>query len=163
MDDIYNICNDDVNNRELSNYTVSNEGLEHDEINKNERIYNEDMNLSSVMNLNNNSGEMTMYHIDRIEGMSMITLEEEYTHCDILTEDNELSENGEMNDNNDDDSAEYLIDSNEMANNDTISDDYDNNHIIDNVTEFERVYDNNMNIFNVIRARQRRRCRLLRL
>ncbi|CXI22406.1 Plasmodium exported protein (PHIST), unknown function [Plasmodium berghei] len=149
MDDIYNICNDDVNNRELSNYTVSNEGLEHDEINKNERIYNEDMNLSSVMNLNNNSGEMTMYHIDRIEGMSMITLEEEYTHCDILTEDNELSENGEMNDNNDDDSAEYLIDSNEMANNDTISDDYDNNHIIDNVTEFERVYDNNMNIFNL--------------
>ncbi|EAA16542.1 hypothetical protein [Plasmodium yoelii yoelii] len=152
MDDIYNICNDDVN-RDLSNYTISNEeGLDHDEINKKERMYNEDMNLSSVMNLNNNSGEMTMHHIDHIENMSMITLEEEYTHCDILTEDNELSENGEMNDDNVDDNVENLIDSNEMANNDTISDDYDNeyynNHIIDNITEFERV-GNNMNIFNL--------------
>ncbi|CAD2100981.1 Plasmodium exported protein (PHIST), unknown function [Plasmodium vinckei] len=149
MDDIHNIRNDDAN-RNVSNYIMRNEeGLEHAEMSKRERMYNEDMNF------NNNSGEMTMDYIDHIESMSMMTLEEEYTHCDILTEENELSENDEMNDDDGDDNVENLIDSRGMANSDTISDDYDNeyynNHIIDddNDTVFERLDDNNINIFNL--------------
>ncbi|SCM22682.1 Plasmodium exported protein (PHIST), unknown function [Plasmodium chabaudi chabaudi] len=149
MGGTYNIRNDDVN-RDVSNYIICNEeGLEHDEMSKKERMYNEDMNF------NNNYGGMTMDYIDHIENMSMITLEEEYTHCDILTEENGLSENGEMNNGDGDDNVENLIDSSGMANNDTISDDYDNeyynNHIIDNDngTVFERLDDNNIDIFNL--------------
>ncbi|VEV55631.1 Plasmodium exported protein (PHIST), unknown function [Plasmodium vinckei vinckei] len=149
MDDIYNMRNDDVN-RNVSNYIMCNdEGLEYDEMSKRGRMHNEDMNF------NNNSGEMTMDYIDHIESMSMMTLEEEYTHCDILTEENELSENDGINDVDGDDNVENLIDSSEMANNDTISDDYDNeyynNHIIDNDndTVFERLDDNNINIFDL--------------
>ncbi|CAD2088724.1 Plasmodium exported protein (PHIST), unknown function [Plasmodium vinckei brucechwatti] len=149
MDDIYNIRNDDVN-RNVSNYIMCNEeGLEHVEMSKRERMYED-------MNFNNNSGEMTMDYIDHIENMSTMTLEEEYTHCDILTGENELSENDEMNDADGDDNVENLIDSSGMANNDTISDDYDNeyynNHIINNdngSTVFERLDDNNINIFNL--------------
>ncbi|SBT58508.1 Plasmodium exported protein (PHIST), unknown function [Plasmodium ovale wallikeri] len=54
-----------------------------------ESVYNEEVAKSDIREGNSIQSERTMEYIEPLEEISLITLEEEYTHCDILTEQND--------------------------------------------------------------------------